>query len=770
MSFTASRGNELDYVFKKNAAGVTKTDDVNVNAGRIISANEAVPTASFVYADGVWTESETLKLGPTTATATDSSLGGGVKVAKSALTGTTFTKLTSVWGTGSIAGTSSGNINLRGVTWLTGIKNWIPPYFGAQYGLVFYAVPRTQTFTTTQYNDGSPAVTVAQPISALLTPYVFDYTTGILTFTEAAAGGTYGGTAASPAVKVGPASWNLCSGSANVTTYDIYMTTGYYYTGATLTTFTGSGGASTDIDIIKNIGRRAWIEGATGSISFDTNSSQVSHNLTFFGNSTNYTVRFGYGSFSTTPNLGTADAVYQYPGAPGLNGSYNNNRNITNGYPHDTVTFGPYTITTPSSETLNVPVTINTNISGGTGTSAATAYGGSRYVFTIPLTMSAVDLMGAPGIYAYTATFTITGTYLAVDGWRYYTTGATVTIPANALEFNNIWNNANLIGAAPQFNTGSNNTYINFSTGNSDQLYHLNEASQDIAFSLRTPETPGASPSGFGDVYYNNTSIPLSVNGGSISATIKNLKGLTTGVGLFPNSNTWTGGQTSIGFLGSHPGTAEVNITIPNTSAIAGAVPDKLVKRLSMTGTPAGTPPVPAIPGGVTSISAPSTFIPSTNDAIFDPINNTFSQEDFITGLGTTYILPTQTQNATAIFTGNKFLVLAINNGTAVTAFPYRMTGKNGQGLTIINLSVYWYGPTLPNQKWYTAVKNGVNQSFSTAGCGDGFDGVVGTIKYNMADSTAYTDYYAGTTPTGTVIYICIEFTGNISVPSISIG
>jgi hypothetical protein len=767
MSFTASKGNELDYVFKKNAAGVTKTDDVNVTGGRILSANEGVPTASFVYADGVWTESETLKLGPTVATTTDSSLGGGVKVARSAFNGTAFTKLTSVWATGSIAGTSSGNTNLRGVTWLTGIKNWIPPYFGAQYGLVFYAVPRTQGFTGTQFNNGSPLPTVAQQISGLLTPYVFDYTTGILTFTDAAAGGTYGGSASSPAVKVGPASWNLCSGSANVTTYDIYMTTGYYYTGATLTTFTGSGGASTDIDIIKNIGRRAWIEGATGSISFDTNSSQVSHNLTFFGNSTNYTVIFGYGTFSSTPNLGTGDAIYQYPGPPGLNGSYNNNRNIANGYPHDTVTFGPYQITSPSSETVNVPVTIHTNVAGGTGTSAATSYGGSRFVFTIPLTMSAVDLMGAPGIYAYTATFTITGTYLAVDGWRYYTTGATVTIPAAALRFNNIWNNANLIGAAPAFNTGSNNTYITFSTGNSDQLYHLNEYTTDIAFSLRTPEDPGVSPSGFGDVYYNNTSIPLSVNGGTIGATIKNLKGLTTGVGLFPNSNTWTGGQTSIGYLGAHPGTAEVNVQT-GPGIIASVV--GTIKRLSMTGTPAGTPPVPAIPSGVSSISAPSTFIPSTKDAIYDPIGNAFSQEDFITGLGTTYILPTQTQDTASIFTGNKFLVLSISNNASIPSFTWQMTGKNGQGLTIINMSVYWYGPTLPNQKWYTAVKDSTNVSNTAAGCGGGFNNTSGTISYNTTDATAYTDYYKSNSPSGTQIFICIEFTGNISVPSIIIG
>lgn len=765
MSFTASKGNELDYVFKKNASGVTKTDDVNVTAGRILSANEAVPTASFVYADGVWTESEILKSGPTVATTTDSSLGGGVKVAKSCVTGTAFTKLTSMWGTGTVAGTGAGNLKLRGVTWITGKKNWIPPYFGAQYNLVFYAVPRTQTFTTTQYNSGSPAVTVAQQISGLFTPFVFDYTTGILTFTDAAAGGSYGGTADIPSIKVGPALWDLCSGSANVTTYDIYMTTGYQYTGATLTTFTGSGGASTDIDLIKNIGRRAWVENVTGNITFDTNSSQVTHNLEFFGNSTHYTVKFGYGSFTTTPNLGTADAVYEYPAAPGINGSFNNNPNTANGYPHDTASFGPYTIITPSSQTVNVPVTVHTNIAGGTGTNAATLYGGSRYVFTIPLTMSAVDLMGPPGIYGYIANFTITGTYLTVDGWRYYTDGATVTIGAAALRFNNIWNNANLIGATPQFNVGAYNEYITFTTGNTDLLYHLNEYTTDIQFSLRTPEDPGTSASGYGDVYYNNASISLGVNGGRIGATIRNLKGLTTTVSpLFPTSNTWTGGQTSIGYLGSHPGALEVNVK--TGSGIAASVVGA-IKRLSMVGTPSGTPAVPAIPGGVTSISAPSTFVPSGYDAVYDPINLTFNQTDFVSTLGNTYILPTQTQNAASIFTGTKYLILSINNNAPITSFPYKFSGT---GLEVVNISVYWYGSSLPNQKWYTAVKNKVNVSNTASGCGGGFNNTSGIIAYNTADVTAYTGYYAGNSPTGTQIFICIEFNGTMTVSSIEIG
>ena len=359
--------NQLNYVFKKNAAGVTKTDDVNIINGSILPGNELVQTTSPVYADKIWAESDILHSGPTIACLTTSSLGEPTKVAVSCYNPDTleFTKLASVWGTGAFPGTSSGNSKLTGITWTTGLTNWIPPYFGAKYKLIFYAVPQRQSFTSKEYNDGKPDPSVAQGISNLTTPFVFDYTTGILTFTGAVAGGDYGGTAANPAIKVGGSSWNLCSTSSpNVTAYDIYMTQGYRYTGSNLSAATS---VDVDIDMIKNIGRRAWVEGVTGTISFDPLTSKATHNLVFIGNASHYTITFGYKSI-TSPDIDTDDVTYEWSGpvppAPysstyPMDGIFNNNWDIANGFPHDRATFGTHLIRNPTNTTINVPVLVN---------------------------------------------------------------------------------------------------------------------------------------------------------------------------------------------------------------------------------------------------------------------------------------------------------------------------------------------------------------------------------------------------------------------------
>jgi len=73
-------------------------------------------------------------------------------------------------------------------------------------------------------------------------------------------------------------------------------------------------------------------------------------------------------------------------------------------------------------------------------------------------------------------------------------------------------------------------------------------------------------------------------------------------------------------------------------------------------------------------------------------------------------------------------LILSINNNAPITSFPYKFSGT---GLEVVNISVYWYGSTLPNQKWYTAVKNKVNVSNTASGCGGGFNNTSGVIAYN---------------------------------------
>ena len=799
--------NELNYVFKKDAAGVTKTDDVNVKNGGILSGNELIPTTNPVYADKVWAESEILRSGPVTACATTSSLGEPTKVAVSCYNSSTlqFTKLASIWGTGTVPGTSSGNSKLRGISWQTGLTNWIPAYFGATYNLIFYAVPRGQAFTSVEYNNGSPATAVAQGISTLVTPYVFDYTTGVLTFTNAAGGAAASaGTSDSPAILVGPNSWNLCQeAGTNQTAYDIYMTQGYRYTGANLSSGGTGGTVDFDLDMIKNIGRRAWIEGITGTITFDPTTSTATHNLMFIGNGSHYTVKFGYSSI-TSPNIDSVDAIYEYNGpqppaeysyAYPMDGIFNNNWNPANGYPHDLGTFGPHAIKSPSPTTINVPVTVHTNVAGGTGTRITTfggMYGGSKYVLTIPLTMSATDLMGNPYIVTYNQTFTIAGTTLTIDGFKYYTTGAIVTIPATGLTLGNIYH----VISPPTLNAGNLNTFMYATyttTSDTDNLTNLLDTDKpgNPAFSLTPPITPGDN----GDYYSNSSAFQLHVNATTIGLTLTNLLNKTSGTTyskLFPipaswGGNTWGSLQNYIGYLANAPGTGETNLSIGGSiglSILPKGAP--VATRLSVTGlTTVNGVSVPAITGSpqwATIVLGPS-YAPSTYDAIYNPFGNpasaplsgTFNATDFFTPLAANYIVPPKSAqpNPATIFPtgGTKYLLFAMDNSGPLITFPIKF-GNSSTGLNIKNISVYWYiaDSGAPGQQWWSVVKNNINVDHGTSGAGGGWDWKTATVAMNDVMSVQYSTYYKNNNPTQTSIFVCVEFSGTLNISEILVG
>jgi hypothetical protein len=200
--------NQLDYVYKKNAVGVVKTDEVYIAS--ISGLNEKIATSNLAFADNVWSESHYLYTGATAACAQPSSIGGFVA------TNPGFVKLNSVWGTGA----TPSNPLLIGIAWESGYLNWIPKLFGISYDLFIYAIPSGVPCTPTTIANGT-----AQRVSPASIQYVFDYTTGVLTFI-----GVPG--------PVGPANWNITSKTGTTTTYDLYITQGYLYTGATLTNFT----------------------------------------------------------------------------------------------------------------------------------------------------------------------------------------------------------------------------------------------------------------------------------------------------------------------------------------------------------------------------------------------------------------------------------------------------------------------------------------------------------------------------------------------------
>ena len=210
-SFNPVTANELDYVYKKDAAGVVKTDDVF--KASISGLNEKIYTTYPAFADNVWSESHYLYLGAASACAQASTIGGFVA------TNPGFVKLTSIWGTGP----ANSNPALIGVAWESGVPNWIPRLFDISYDLYIYAIPSGVTCTPTTISNGT-----AQRVSPASVQYVFDYITGVLTFIG-------------PPAPVGAGNWDITardSTDPQKTKYDLWITQGYTYTGATLTNFT----------------------------------------------------------------------------------------------------------------------------------------------------------------------------------------------------------------------------------------------------------------------------------------------------------------------------------------------------------------------------------------------------------------------------------------------------------------------------------------------------------------------------------------------------
>jgi hypothetical protein len=196
---------------KKMQHPSVKTDDVFKSA--ISGLNEQISTGGIVYADNVWTESPILYEGATAACAHASSAGGFVA------TNPGFVKLTSTWGTG----VANPQKELIGVSWQSGLQNWIPKFFDISYDLYIYAIPSGITCDPTAISDGT-----AQRVSPAAVQYVFDYLTGNLTFIG-------------PPTPIGPDSWDITERNLSdptKTAYDLWITQGYLYTGTTLTNFT----------------------------------------------------------------------------------------------------------------------------------------------------------------------------------------------------------------------------------------------------------------------------------------------------------------------------------------------------------------------------------------------------------------------------------------------------------------------------------------------------------------------------------------------------
>lgn len=201
-----SQANQIDLLWKKVLYGVTTTDIAANKSG----SNETIASPLPVYANSIWAQAGSVPVTPpATQTAVVKPLTGANRVAAVADTTATLN-----------------------VSWKTGITNWIPATFGANYAVAVYV--------------GDPQTTGVQIFpDTTNTEYTFDYQAGVLNFSN-----------------------NL---PANITN-GIYIV-GYQYVGTLGLTGAGAGAKS---NVVADIPSRNALTGMNiGDIAFVTDASGI---------------------------------------------------------------------------------------------------------------------------------------------------------------------------------------------------------------------------------------------------------------------------------------------------------------------------------------------------------------------------------------------------------------------------------------------------------------------------------------------------------------
>ena len=139
---------QLDYLYKKVITRKIKSDGISTNT--IISpANETIPNSDLVKSEQIWSDSAKLYAGPGQP---------GVPA------NNVFVQATNIHNRPGIDVVS----DLNGRSWNTGTLNWVPPDFNLNFlPLVYHGTTAQNATNTVDYSAY---------------PYVFDYSTGILTF------------------------------------------------------------------------------------------------------------------------------------------------------------------------------------------------------------------------------------------------------------------------------------------------------------------------------------------------------------------------------------------------------------------------------------------------------------------------------------------------------------------------------------------------------------------------------------------------------------
>jgi len=151
---SAEQLSELDYVFKRDAAGKVKTDAVS-SLQTVSAANEAYPIVPIVSSQNIWMQGSILKTGKS-----NSLTAGIVRYIFEPMTSIHTTDLTS----------------LKGISWNSGYTNWVNPSFNLDFVPQFYAAPLGTSGTPSTNSAFIPVGNTS------VCPFVFDYGSGILTF------------------------------------------------------------------------------------------------------------------------------------------------------------------------------------------------------------------------------------------------------------------------------------------------------------------------------------------------------------------------------------------------------------------------------------------------------------------------------------------------------------------------------------------------------------------------------------------------------------
>ena len=146
-----SDAKKIDYLWKKIGYGATKTD-TNANKG---APNEAIASPLLLRGDKTWNEASTV-----TGTMPASTTG-----------------VMTVYPTTAPQETTNDNTSTANRTWKTGLTDWIPPEFGATYGVKIYI--HTASNAASAAGSGTRVYAAG---SGNNDEFFFDYQSGVLHF------------------------------------------------------------------------------------------------------------------------------------------------------------------------------------------------------------------------------------------------------------------------------------------------------------------------------------------------------------------------------------------------------------------------------------------------------------------------------------------------------------------------------------------------------------------------------------------------------------